>query len=114
MKLFVTGSQDSEFIKDTLDDLHEDFCITEIIGSALSPCMEVVSDWCDELIVPLTLYLPESVDSKGAFRCNKDCLILGEPHFVLLYNESTTMSRMLLTVAKSVESIQFVAHKAKE
>lgn len=111
MRLFVTGSQEPEFIEDTLDQLHGDFCITSICGSALSPCMNTVTEWCEDSLVQLNLYLPEGYTELDAINTNKLALIKDKPQFVLVYDETDKMNKMIAEVASNSNSIEFVARK---
>lgn len=111
MILFITGCQEADFIQDTLTELHEDFCITKIVGSACSPCMTEAARWCDEMYVPIDIFLPEDFSVSGSMKCNRDALIKSNPHFVLVYDENRSMQKMICNIANKVDSVEYIAQK---
>lgn len=113
MKLFITGSQTSEFIKETLEGFQDEFCLSEVVTSALSPCTEAASEWCKDNFVPITIYLPEDLTEKAALECNRDAITGSRPNFILIYNENEHMCNMIARLVYHVDSVEFVARKSE-
>jgi len=111
MKLFITGEQESEFIKDTLNELEESFGITCVIGSACSPCMNDVSQWCEENEVPINLQLPECFDELGLIECNLAAIKNNNPQFLMIYTDTEAMIEAISELASVTPSVQYIARK---
>lgn len=114
MKLFVTGEQESSFINETLDELLETFNVSIVVGSACSPCMSDVRVWCEYNEIPISLYLPDTMDEIGVIQCNLDVIKKERPKFLLLYNETSSMQKSICDLAKNTPSIEFIAKKSEK
>ena len=111
MKVFLTGTQEQDFIESTLDELESEFGIDEVCGSAGSRCMDFVVPWCEENGIDISLHLPVSFNEEDIIVSNIDILHKERPQLVLIYDESEEVITHLEAESFSIDSIEYFMRK---
>lgn len=108
MKIFVCGRHNPALIENALDDLDDKFEISEICGSASSPCMDTIVPWAEDMKVPITLYLPEDYSVEGMICLNTSILDKEKPNLVLIYKDHEVVTEHLIQEANENPFVNFI------